>query len=245
MQHTDEELCAHLISLRLLYTSANLESLMDALSGRTPREILSHITSVELAEQKNRSIARRMAASGIGRYKRMEDFDWKHPKEINRAKIESLFSNDFTELGKNLVIIGTQGLGKTMIARNLAAKAVYNGHTARFITASKICSDLLCAGHRLESRLRYYANVDLLVIDELGYLSYQDKAADMLFEVVSRRYEKSPIVLTTNLTFAEWPKVFPGAACVSAILDRLIHHCEIIQIKGTSYRKKRDEGSEK
>lgn len=241
MQHTDQELFNHLMALRLRYTAENLENLTASLSGRTPREILSHITAIELAEQKNRSIARRLAAAGIGRYKRMEDFDWKHPLEINRAKIENLFLNDFTKLGKNLVIIGTQGLGKTMIARNLAAKAVYNGHTARFITASKICSDLLCAGHRLESRLRYYANVDLLVIDELGYLSYQDKAADMLFEVISRRYEKSPIVLTTNLTFAEWPQVFPGAACVSAILDRLIHHCEIIQIKGPSYRKKRDD----
>lgn len=164
MQHTDQELFNHLMALRLRYTAENLENLTASLSGRTPREILSHITAIELAEQKNRSIARRLAAAGIGRYKRMEDFDWKHPLEINRAKIENLFLNDFTKLGKNLVIIGTQGLGKTMIARNLAAKAVYNGHTARFITASKICSDLLCAGHRLESRLRYYANVDLLVI---------------------------------------------------------------------------------
>lgn len=245
MQHTDQELCAHLKSLRMRYSSENFESLMDALAGRSPREVLSHIASVELAEKSNRSIARRMAAARIGRYKRMEDFDWKHPQEINRAKIENMLMGDFTKMGKNLVIIGTQGLGKTMIARNLAAQAVYNGHSARFITASKICADLLSAGHRLESRLRYYANVDLLVIDELGYLSYQDRAADMIFEVVSRRYEKAPIIVTTNLTFAEWPQVFPGAACVSAILDRLIHHCEIIQIKGSSFRKKRDDEGQK
>lgn len=240
MQHTDQDLCNLLQSLRLRYTAQNFDSLMDSLDGRSPREVLSHIASIELVEQKNRSIARRMAEARIGRYKRMEDFDWKHPQEVNRAKIEGLLSGDFTKLGKNLVIIGTQGLGKTMIARNLAATAVHNGHTARFTTASKLCADLLSSGHRLESRLRYYANTDLLIIDELGYLSYQDKAADMLFEVVSRRYERAPIILTTNLTFAEWPQVFPGAACVSAILDRLIHHCEIIQIKGTSYRKKRD-----
>jgi DNA replication protein DnaC len=241
MQHTDQDLSNLLQSLRLHHTAKNLESLMESLKERSPREILSHIASLEIVEQKNRSIARRLSEARIGRYKRMEDFDWKHPEEINRAKIETLLTTDFTKLGKNLVIIGTQGLGKTMIARNLAAKAVYDGHSARFTTASKLCADLLSAGHRLESRLRYYANADLLIIDELGYLSYQDKAADMLFEVVSRRYERAPIILTTNLTFAEWPNVFPGAACVSAILDRLIHHCEIIQIKGASYRKKRNE----
>lgn len=242
MEYTDTDLHSQLKNLRLHYTAENLEQFSTSLNGRTPREILSHIVSVELLEQKNRSIMRRMREARIGRYKHMEEFDWSHPEQINRAKIESLLANDFTKLEKNLVIIGTQGLGKTMIARNLAARAVYNGHTARFITASKICADLLAAGHRLESRLRYYANVEVLVIDELGYLSYQDKAADMLFEVVSRRYEKLPIVLTTNLTFAEWPKVFPGAACVSAILDRLIHHCEIVQIKGPSFRKKRETG---
>ena len=96
-------------------------------------------------------------------------------------------------------------------------------------------TDLMAAGHRLETRLRYYTRIDLLIIDELGYLSFQDKAADLLFEVVSRRYEHAPIIVTTNRAFKDWPEVFPGAACVSALLDRLIHHCEILSIEGDSY----------
>jgi DNA replication protein DnaC len=238
MEYSNEELSTQLKTLRLHYTADNLESIMGALENKSPREALSHLAAVESIEKKNRSINRRMAESRLGRFKRMEDFDWKHPTEINRPKVESLLEGDFTMTGQNLIIIGTQGLGKTMIARNLGAIAVQLGHTVRFVTASKLVSDLLSAGHNLESRLRYYARVELLIIDELGYLSYQDKAADMLFEVVSRRYEKAPILLTTNLTFAQWPEIFPGAACVSAILDRLIHHCEIVQIKGPSFRKK-------
>ena len=103
MQHTDQDLCNLLQSLRLRYTAQNFDSLMDSLDGRSPREVLSHIASIELVEQKNRSIARRMAEARIGRYKRMEDFDWKHPQEVNRAKIEGLLTGDFTKLGKNLV----------------------------------------------------------------------------------------------------------------------------------------------
>lgn len=245
MQYSDAELISHLKSLRLLYTADHLEKLMSSLKDRSPREILSHIASLESLEQKRRSNDRRMKEARIGRFKRMEDYDYSHPTEINQPKIESLLKEDFTNMNKNLVIIGTQGLGKTMLARNLGSTAVHLGHTVRFVTASKLVTDLLAAGHMRESRLRYYARVDLLIIDELGYLSYQDKAADMLFEVVSRRYEKRPIILTTNLTFAEWPQIFPGAACVSAILDRLIHHCEIIQIKGPSFRKTESAGKKK
>jgi len=237
MEYNDGELISHLKNLRLFYTAENLENLTHSLQSRTPREILSHLVSLESLEQKKRSIDRRMADARLGRFKRMEDYDYSHPTEINRAKIEGFLTEDFTKLNKNLVIIGTQGVGKTMLARNLGSIAVHLGHSVRFVTASRLVADLLAAGHMREARLRYYARVGLLIIDELGYLSYQDKAADMLFEVVSRRYEKCPIVLTTNLTFTEWPQIFPGAACVSAILDRLIHHCEIIQIKGPSFRK--------
>ena len=237
MQYNNDELISHLKNLRLFYTAENLDNLTHALESRTPREILSHLVSLESLEQKRRSINRRMADARLGRFKRMEDYDYSHPTEINRSKIEGFLREDFTKMNKNLVIIGTQGVGKTMLARNLGSLAVHLGHSVRFVTASRLVADLLAAGHTREARLRFYSRVELLIIDELGYLSYQDKAADMLFEVVSRRYEKCPIILTTNLTFAEWPQIFPGAACVSAILDRLIHHCEILQIKGPSFRK--------
>ncbi len=238
MEYSNEYLKETLRELRLYYASDNLDSIMRTLEEKSPREMLSHLVAVETLERKNRSINRRLAEARLGRFKLMGEFDWAHPEKMNRPKVEHLLKSDLNELGKNIIIIGTQGLGKTMLARNLGYQAIHQGKKVRFTTASKLVADLIAAGHRLESRLRYYTNFDLLIIDELGYLSYQDKAADMLFEVVSRRYEKAPIILTTNLMFKEWPKVFPGAACVSAILDRLIHHCEIIEITGSSYRKR-------
>lgn len=245
MQYSDDILRTNLKELKLHYTADNLEKMLASLDQKNSREMLSHLVTLETTERHSRSIARRMHEARIGRFKRMEDFNWSHPTEINRNSIEGLFKSDITTSGKNLIIIGTQGLGKTMIARNLASLAVYQGHTVRFVTASRLVAELLSAGHRLESRLRYYANVELLVIDELGYLSYQDRAADMLYEIVSRRYEKAPIILTSNLAFKEWPTIFPGAACLSAILDRLIHHCEILHITGDSYRKTEAKGKAK
>jgi DNA replication protein DnaC len=125
-----------------------------------------------------------------------------------------------------------------MIAKNLVQKALDQGYKGRFITAAKLIADLLSADYRLESRLRYYTNLDILAIDEIGYLSFESRAADLLFEVVSRRYEQAPIILTTNLAFKDWPSIFPGAFCVSALVDRLIHHCHILPIRGDSYRQK-------
>lgn len=238
MEYSDHELFERLKSLRLHYTSENLKDLLVELEASPARQIFNRIASSEVVEQKSRSLKRRMSESKIGHFKRMEDFNWKHPAEIkSQQKLEEILCEDFVPLRKNLILIGSQGLGKTMIAKNIGASALHHGHKVRFITASHLITDLLSAGHMLESKIRYYSRIDLLIIDELGYLSYHDKAADLLFEIISRRYETAPVILTTNLAFADWPKIFPGAACVSALLDRLIHHCEIIHIKGESFRK--------
>jgi DNA replication protein DnaC len=245
MEMIDKDLQRQLKSLKLHYTAENLESMCESLKGKSFREMMAHLVTLEAVERKSRSLERLMAAARLGRYKTMDQFDWSHPEEIPQSKVELLLNSDLVERNKNLILIGTQGLGKSMIAKNIGARAVYQGHSVRFITASKLVSDLLAAGHLLESKLRSYSRVHLLIIDELGYLSYQDKAADMLFEIISRRYERLPTVLTTNLGFKDWPTVFPGAACVSAILDRLIHHCDIVQIKGPSYRKREASGGVK
>jgi len=143
---------------------------------------------------------------------------------------------------RNLVLVGANGLGKTMIAQNICHAAVLAGHSVLFRTASKLLTDL----HRQTSegrlrKLRSYANVGLLCIDEVGYLSFDDKSADLLYEVINQRYEQKSLILTTNKPFKEWNEVFPNAACIATMLDRLLHHAEVTVIEGSSYRVRESE----
>ena len=177
----------------------------------------------------------------------MADFDWNSPKKIDRAAVERVMSLGFLERAENVVLVAPQGVGKTMIAKNLAHGTVLAGQNALFVSASDLLLDLnkQDTARALERRLAHYARPHVLCIDEIGYLSYDNRAADLLFQIVSRRYERRPIVLTTNLAFADWNTVFPNAACATALIDRLTHHAEIIAIDGESYRKREAEQDQK
>jgi DNA replication protein DnaC len=230
--------------LRLLGLRHTADSLDDmvALATRNrwgTQQILEHVTRLELEDRARRSLERRLGRSRLGRFKAIADFDWAWPKRIDRDAVESAVSLDFLEKAHNIVLVAPQGLGKTMISQNIAHAAVQAGHSVLFTTAAQMLLDLGSqeSARGLDQRLRHYTNrTALLVIDEIGYLSYDNRNADLLFQVVSRRYEKRSIVLTTNLTFSEWPTVFPNAACTTALIDRLVHHSEIISIEGKSYR---------
>jgi DNA replication protein DnaC len=147
---------------------------------------------------------------------------------------------EFLNEPSNVILVAPNGLGKTMIAQNVAHQAVTAGHSVLFTTAGHMLGDLaaLDSDSALRRRLRHYARPRLLVIDEVGYLSYSNRHADLLFELVSRRYEQSSTIITTNRPFAEWHEVFPNAACVVSLVDRLIHHAEILRLDGESYRYK-------
>ena len=147
---------------------------------------------------------------------------------------------DFLKESANVVLLGPNGVGKSTLAKNLAHQALIHGHTVLFTTAGQLLGDLaaLDSDSVLRRRLRHYAAPDLLAIDEVGYLSYSNRHADLLFELVSRRYETKSTLVTTNRPFAEWSEVFPNAACVVSLVDRLVHNAEVIAIEGDSYRLK-------
>ena len=151
-----------------------------------------------------------------------------------------MISLDFLKDATNIVLAGPNGVGKSTLARNIAHHAVVHGHTVLFTTAGQLLGELaaLDSDSALRRRLRYYAAPTLLAIDEVGYLSYSNRHADLLFELISRRYESKSTLVTTNRPFAEWSEVFPNAACVVSLVDRLVHHAEIISIEGESYRLK-------
>ena len=205
---------------------------------------LARVIEIEDSERARRSLKRRLDNSRLGAFKPIADFDWAWPNKCDRSLIEELFSLGFIEEAANVVFIGNNGLGKTMLFKNLAHQAVLHGHSARFTLASDMLHDLAAQDSTiaLARRLRRYTSPRLLAIDEVGYLSYDARYADLLFEVVTRRYEqRRSILLTTNKVFGEWSQVFPNASCVGTLIDRLLHRAEIVALEGKSYRLKEAE----
>ena len=194
----------------------------------------------EEAERQARSLQRRLSNAHLGQFKSLTDFDWQWPTRCDRAAIEELMRLGFLNEAGNAVLVGPNGVGKSTIARNIAHQAVIEGHTVLFTTASQMLNELAAqdGDSALRRRLKRYTHPQLLVIDEIGYLSYGNRHADLLFEIVSRRYEEKSTVVTTNRPFAEWGEVFPNASCVVSLIDRLVHNAEIISIEGESYRLK-------
>ena len=199
---------------------------------------LEPLIAAEEGEKDKRSLERRLREASIGEFKPMADFDWSWPIKIDREQIEDLFTLDFLKDCCNIVLLSTNGLGKTMIAQNLASIALGHGYTTRFVKASHMLNQLLeCDGASARSRcLKKYCSPDLLIVDEVGYMNYDNRYADMLYEVISGRYQKASTVVTTNKGFKQWSEFFPNAGCIVTMVDRLLHKSETVVIEGESYR---------
>jgi len=204
--------------------------------------MLEELVRSEIQERSRRSLERRLHLARIGRFRPMADFNWNWPTKIDRSTIQRALTLDFIPDARNFILMGTNGLGKTMIAQSIALAAVQAGHTVLFRTASEILAELHCDSPQiLRRRLQHYARPALLCIDELAYLSYDPDAADLLYELVSRRYERRSILITTNKAFKDWNTVFPNATSIATLLDRLTHHADITLIEGQSYRVRESE----
>ncbi len=173
--------------------------------------------------------------------KTLEQFRWDWPKKINRLQVQNLFRLEFLPQKANVIFLGTVGVGKTHLATSLGYAACQEGHSVLFADAISVINDLSAAQKRglLKRQLKKYLAPELLLLDELGYLPIDQHGADMLFQVISQRYERGSIVLTTNKPFKQWATIFNNDGTIaSAVLDRLLHHADTVIIEGPSYRMK-------
>jgi DNA replication protein DnaC len=234
------DLHSRLRALGLLAASSSLDDLVAVATKKRwgITEVLEHVADLEEKDRARRSLERRTRRSRLEKFKPMADFDWSWPTAIDRPLVESIVSLEFLEAARNVVLVANGGLGKTMIAKNIAHHAILAGRTVLFLSAAQMLLDLGAqeSARALERRLQYYAKVGLLVLDELGFLAFDNRNADLIFQVISRRYEKKSLVLTTNLAFADWHTIFPSATCATALVERVVHHADIVKIEGESYR---------
>lgn len=173
--------------------------------------------------------------------KTLEQFRWDWPKKINRMAVQDLFRMEFLKAKSNVVLLGNVGLGKTHLATALGYAACQQGASVLFANAISVINDLSAAQKRgqFKRQFKTYLRPELLLLDELGYLPIDQHGADLLFQVISQRYEQGSIVLTTNKPFKQWPSIFNNDSTIaSAVLDRLLHHAQTIVIEGSSYRMK-------
>jgi DNA replication protein DnaC len=202
---------------------------------------LQSLIDAEETERARRSLERRNRNAKLGRFKPLADFEWSYPVEIDRELIDQLLTLEFVTEPANVLIVGQNGAGKTMLAKNLAHHAIVHGYSALFVSASELLNDLAAqnTGSALTRRLRHYCRPHVLVIDELGYLASSSEHADLLFELIARRYQQKPVIITANKSFQEWSDVFPNAGCIVALVDRLVHKSEVVKISvDESYRLK-------
>jgi DNA replication protein DnaC len=237
-----DDLCAALHSVGIRASAEALRAFVGhAIQNHLgPVETLEQLVSVERRERERRNLERRTRAAQLGNVLAIDRFDWAHPRRIDRGLVEDLLGLGFVERHENVLFRGPSGVGKTMLARGLGLAALTQGRSVRFSTLAAALTDLLKQESlpALERRLRRYVAPDVLVLDEVGYLPCDSRAADMLYAIVDRRHEKRSTVVTTNLSFKQWGTVFPGAACVVALVDRFAQHCHVVDIDADSWRQK-------
>jgi DNA replication protein DnaC len=187
------------------------------------------------------AIERRIRLARFPVVKTLEQFQWNWPEKINQMQVKHLFRLNFIVNKANAILLGGVGLGKTHLATALGYEACLRGYSVLFTTAVDVINSLSAdqTAGQLKNGLKKYLKPSLLILDELGYLPIDKRGADLLFQVISKRYENGAVLLTSNRAYKDWPKIFNNdATLTSAILDRLLHHADTVVIEGKSYRMK-------
>jgi DNA replication protein DnaC len=230
-------------TLRLPFLKEHCQPLAVTAAKRslTHLDYLGQLIEGEAAVHNDRSVARRIKAARFPVIKTLDGFQWDWPKKINRLEIQDLFRLQFVHDKANVIFLGLVGLGKTHLATALGYAACQQGMSVLFANAIDVINTLTASQSKgtLKADLRKYMTPSLLILDEIGYLPIDQRGADLLFQVISARYERGSIVLTTNKAFKQWPSIFNGDSTItSAVLDRLLHHCHNVVIEGSSFRMK-------
>ena len=243
MNNEELRLSEQLIQLQLAFIAQQYQPLADQAARQqwTPLQYLARLIEGESQRRHDRHIARRLAAARFPLIKTLEQFNWNWPKKINQAQVQNLFRLAFLKDQTSVVFIGGVGLGKSHLATALGHAACLQGHSVLFTTAVEAINTLTAAQAqcRLKAELKKFLAPTLVIVDELGYLPIDKAGADLLFQIISGRYEKGSTVITTNLPYKNWPRIFNNDSTItSAVLDRLLHHAETVVIEGKSYRMK-------
>jgi DNA replication protein DnaC len=243
MNSKPQQLAEQLGYLKLRFMENNHEALAAtaAAKGWSHEEYFEHLIRGETDLRWDNSIQRRIRMARFPVLKTLEQFQWNWPEKISQMQVKHLFRLGFIKENANAILLGGVGLGKTHLATAIGYEACLRGYSVLFTTAVDVINSLSAAqaAGQLKSCLKRYLKPSLLILDELGYLPIDKRGADLLFQVISKRYENGAILITSNRAYKDWPAIFNNdATLTSAMLDRLLHHAETVVIEGKSYRMK-------
>ena len=237
-----ERLHVNLEKLKLNTIATILDSYLEiaAKEGCSVTEILDHLLEEERCAKDASAIEHKMRFAGFPVRKTLAEFDFKFQPSVDKKIIKELTTMRFLHNTENVVFLGPPGVGKTHLAVGLGIEAIKVGHAVYFANASALVEKLKSASRKdkLDEKLRNLAKFKLIIVDEIGYLPFDTEGAHCLFQLVSKRYEKSSMMFTSNKSYGEWGQIFQDQVIAAAVLDRILHHCTTVNIKGNSYRLK-------